>query len=240
MIKRYPGNLEKVTLENCFENYQENEILNGSNQIYCNVCHQMSDAANINMIYNSPEVLTIILNRGKGIQFDVCFEYPLFLNIDRFIIDQNCKNNNYELICVLSHLGPSGMSGHFIAFCKSPVDGKWYMYNDAQVNECSDPRNSDNTMIENLPYVLFYQRYHGDKNKITLFIKYIDKEVYLDVEKDITINELIKRINAKYEIPINILMYLEENNRLIPLNNDRLISSYSNIKDGAKIIAKIY
>ena len=35
-------------------------------------------------------------------------------------------------------------------------------------------------------------------------------------------------------------MYLEENNRLIPLNNDRLISSYSNIKDGAKIIAKIY
>ena len=95
-------------------------------------------------------------------------------------------------------------------------------------------------MIENLPYVLFYQKFHGNNNKITLFIKYIDKEVYLDVEKDITISELIKRINAKYGIPINILMYLEQDNKLMPLNNDRLISSYPNIKDGAKIVAKIY
>ena len=241
MIKRYPGNLCQVTLENCFENYQENELLCGTNQIYCNNCNQMSDAANINMIYNSPEVMTIILNRGKGIQFDVVFDYPLFLNIDKFIVDTtHCKNNNYELICVLSHLGPSGMSGHFIAFCKSPVDGKWYMYNDAQVSECSDPKNQSNTMIENLPYVLFYQKFHGNNNKITLFIKYIDKEVYLDVEKDITISELIKRINAKYGIPINIMMYLEQDNKLMLLNNDRLISSYPNIKDGAKIVAKIY
>ena len=241
MIKRYPGNLYQVTLENCFENYQENELLCGSNQIYCNNCHQMSDAANINRIYNSPEVMTINLNRGKGIQFDVIFDYPLFLNIDKFIVDQNCKNNNYELICVLSHLGPSGMAGHFIAFCKSPVDGKWYMYNDAQVSECNDPRNQNNTMVESLPYVLFYQKFQkNNDNKITLFIKYIDKEVYLDVEKDITISELIKRINAKYGIPINILMYLEQDNKLMPLNNDRLISSYPNIKDGAKIVAKIY
>ena len=240
MIKRYPGNLEKVTLENCFENYQEYELLSGSNQIYCNTCNQMANAANINMIYNSPEVLTIILNRGKGIQFDVNFDYPLVLNIDRFIVDINCKNNNYELICVLCHLGPSGMAGHFIAFCKSPVNGKWYMYNDAMVNECNDPRNSNNTMIENIPYVLFYQKYHGDKNKLTLYIRYIDKEVFLDVEKEITISELIKRINAKYGIPINIMMYLEENNKLMLLNNDRLISSYPNIKEGSKIIAKIY
>ena len=240
MIKRYPGNLEKVTLENCFENYQEYELLSGSNQIYCNTCNQMANAANINMIYNSPEVLTIILNRGKGIQFDVNFDYPLVLNIDRFIVDRNCKNNNYELICVLCHLGPSGMAGHFIAFCKSPVNGKWYMYNDAMVNECNDPRNSNNTMIENIPYVLFYQKYHGDKNKLTLYIRYIDKEVFLDVEKEITISELIKRINAKYGIPINIMMYLEENNKLMLLNNDRLISSYPNIKEGSKIIAKIY
>ena len=241
MIKRYPGNLLQVTLENCFENYQENELLCGSNQIYCNNCHQMSDAANINKMYNSPEVMTIILNRGKGIQFDVNFDYPLFLNIDKFIVDTtHCQNNNYELICVLSHLGPSGMSGHFIAFCKSPVDGKWYMYNDALVSECNDPRNQNNTMVESLPYVLFYQKFHGNNNKLTLFIKYIDKEVYLDVEKEITISELIKRINAKYGIPINILLYLEENNKLMLLNNDRLISSYPNIKEGSKIVAKIY
>ena len=49
MIQKFPGQLLNITLENCFENYQENEILNGSNQIYCNVCRQLSDAANINI-----------------------------------------------------------------------------------------------------------------------------------------------------------------------------------------------
>jgi ubiquitin carboxyl-terminal hydrolase 2/21 len=243
MVKRFPGNLLKVTLENCFEQYQENEILSGNNQIYCNHCNQMADSANINNLYNSPEVLTIILNRGKGIQFDVEFDYPLLLNIDRFIIDPNCKNNNYELICVLSHLGESGMSGHFIAFCKSPVDGKWYMYNDAQVNECNNPKNPENTIIENLPYVLFYQRINLNKNNsnmITLYISYYDKEVYIDVEKEITISELINRLCKKYDFPNNLILFLSDNNNLIQLSPQSTIANYPNMKNGSKIIIKVY
>ena len=243
MVQRFPGNLEAVTLENCFEQYQDNEVLSGTNQIYCNNCNQMANADNINQLYNSPEVLTIILNRGKGIQFDVRFDYPLLLNIDRFIIDPNCKNNNYELICVLSHLGESGMSGHFIAFCKSPVDGKWYMYNDAQVNECKNPKNPENTIIENLPYVLFYQKININKNNpniITLYITYYDKEVYIDVEKEITIAELINRLIKKYNFPNNIILSLSENNNLIQLSPQSSLVNYPNIKNGSKIVIKVY
>ena len=157
MEKKYNGFM-CVKLENCFENYQEPEFLFGQNQIYCNNCNCSSNATTSNKIFASPEVLTIILNRGKGLQFDVNFEYPLSLDIDKYITDKSKGNNKYELICVLTHLGPSGMSGHFIAFCKSPVDNHWYCYNDASVSKCNDPRYQNNNEIEGIPYVLFYQK----------------------------------------------------------------------------------
>ena len=240
MIQKNHNCLKSVKLEDCFEHYKRDEKLFGSNQIYCNSCRQMADASNINMIYNSPEVLTIILNRGKGLQFEVNFEYPLRLNIDKFILDKTCKNNNYDLICVLTHLGPSGMSGHFVAFCKSPVDGKWYLYNDAQVSSCKDPRNQDNTMIEGIPYVLFYQKCYVKENMITLYVRYYDKEVYVDVEKDIIISELINRIHIQYEIPLNIMLYLQLDDNLIPLLPNNMISQYPNIKDRSIIVAQNY
>ena len=240
MIKENPNGFAFVKLEDCFEHYQRAETLFGNNQIYCNSCRQMTDAKNINTIYNSPEVLTIILNRGKGIQFDVNFEYPLRLNIDKFILDKSCKNNNYDLICVLTHLGPSGMSGHFVAFCKSPVDGKWYLYNDAQVSSCKDPRNQDNTLIEGIPYVLFYQKCNLKDNMITLYVRYYDKEVYIDVEKDIVISELINRIHNQYEIPINIELSLQKDNNLISLLPNTMISQYPDIKNRSIIVAQLY
>ena len=77
------------------------------------------------------------------------------INIDKYVNEKN-KDANYELIGVIAHIGPSSMGGHFIAYCKSPVDKKWYCYNDAQVTECADPENDINS--KGIPYVLFYQR----------------------------------------------------------------------------------
>ena len=170
-----------VTLENCFENYQVEEKLIGQNQIYCNNCRKLSNATTGNKIFTSPEVLTIILNRGKGLEFDVNFEYPLNLDIDKFIIDKSQRNNKYELICVLTHLGPSGMAGHFIAFCKSPVDQNWYCYNDASVSQCDDPRYQKNDEIEGIPYVLFYQKINSDKTNKKKY--HFDDNSYCNIDK---------------------------------------------------------
>ena len=162
LVKKNPNGFWSVTLENCFENYQEPEILSGMNQIYCNNCRRQANASTRNSMFTSPEVLTIILNRGKGLEFQVEFEYPLNLNLDKFVNDKN-SNNKYELIAVLTHIGPSGMAGHFIAFCKSPVDDTWYCYNDADVQEVIDPRTQNNEQIEGIPYVLYYQKYNSNK-----------------------------------------------------------------------------
>ncbi len=54
--------------------------------------------------------------------------------------------------------GPTGMSWHFIAFCKSPVDKNWYCYNDDSVSQCDEPRIQNNNEVEGLSYALFYQK----------------------------------------------------------------------------------
>ena len=265
MVKKFPNGFMSVKLEDCFENYQEEEILCGTNQIYCNQCGRMANASSSNKIFTLPEVMTIILNRGKGIEFDVNFEYPLKLNVDRFVLDKQCTNNNYELICVLSHIGPSGMAGHFISFCKSPIDDRWYIYNDAQVKECYDPRYPNDDMIEGLPYVLFYQRCNSNRknqendfninsfnkmdkydfnnenhmaysNKMTLYFRYNDKELYLDTEKEKRFYDLINELHRKYELPKNISLYLETNNDLIILEYNKKIEDYPSIKNKTTII----
>jgi len=211
-----------VTLDNCFENYQEPEMLLGQNQIYCNSCKCLSNATTANKIYTSPEVLTIILNRGKGLEFDVNFEYPSELDIDKYILDKTKRNNKYELICVLTHLGPSGMSGHFIAFCKSPVDKQWYCYNDATVSRCNDPRYQNSDELEGIPYVLFYQKCNSNndifenKNSNYTHENYEKKnERYLDIFKnegrqDNNSVALYFIYNDK-ELPLSVSRYLRYN-----------------------------
>ena len=248
MIKKSPNGFASVTLENCFQNYQEPDILGGANQIYCNNCKQMSNASTANQIFTVPQVITIILNRGKGLEFDVNFEYPLFLNMDNYIVDKSSVNNNYELICVLTHLGPSGMAGHFIAFCKSPTNGKWYCYNDADVSEIDDPRYQDNDEIEGIPYVLYYQKINPNSsypnndinninnslNTITLYFCYNDKELYLDLKTDIKVKDIIKKLNKEYKIPKKVLLYYEFGTELKEMENSRTINDY-NLRNQTKI-----
>ena len=53
-------------------------------------------------------------------------------------------------------MGENGASGHFIAHCLSPVDNKWYTYNDDNVYEIKDLKRK---IIDlGMPYLLFYQR----------------------------------------------------------------------------------
>ena len=80
-----------------------------------------------------------------------CFEFDEYLDISDFIYYKQ-GNVKYKLIGVVTHFGPSGESGHFIAFCKSFVDNNWYKYNDAIVT-LSSFKEAQSTGV---PYILFY------------------------------------------------------------------------------------
>jgi ubiquitin carboxyl-terminal hydrolase 2/21 len=241
MTRKKPEGFASVSLYNCFENFQEEELLSGANMIYCNNCKRNSNAGSSNKIFTSPEVMTIILNRGKGLEFSVEFDYPSKINIDEFVNDKSCKNNIYELIGVLTHIDPSGMSGHFIAFCKSPVNGKWYCYNDATVTQTTDPRSQN----VGIPYVLFYQKINPNKpidnimqknnsNEITLYFSFNNKEYYLGIENNILFKDIIIKLRQKLNISKNICLFFCISEKCIRLEDNKT-PIYYNLKNYDKI-----
>ena len=141
-----------VNINECFEYYQKYDIMKGENQIYCNYCNKYSNSINWTKLIISPRILVINLNRGTGLQYDIKLYFEQYLNISNFVYYNNQCPTFYELIGIVTHFGRSSMSGHFIAFCKSFKDLKWYKYNDAQVVSSSF-EEAKNTGV---PYILFY------------------------------------------------------------------------------------
>ena len=148
-------NLNTVTIYDCFCYNQKTDLFTGNNQNYCNICKQTADSYYINKIYSTPQSLILILNRGKNNIYNVNLEFYETIDITQFVCYKNTPQV-FNLYGVITHIGESGPNAHFVASCKSPIDNKWYRYNDALV-----------TPIENVlkdvinfgtPYILFYQK----------------------------------------------------------------------------------
>ena len=140
-----------IDLYECFEYHRSKELMTGDNMMYCNICQRNCDSFYETSLYSTPKYLIINLNRGRGAAYECNVFFPEILDINGFVSDK--KNSNYELYAVICHIGPSSMSGHFVAYCKNRMDKKWYLYNDAFVTLCE----GNNEYQKGMPYILFYQ-----------------------------------------------------------------------------------
>ena len=154
-------NTNEVSLEDCFDYNQRTVCYTGNNRLYCKICHQNWDTNYTSKIYSCPNVLVLVLNRGKNNMFNVKLNFEETINITKYV---SLKEGQviYNLVGVVTHLGESGPNAHFIAFCKSPINLKWYKYNDAFVNPVENVKK-DIIDFGN-PYILFYKKV--DLNKI--------------------------------------------------------------------------
>ena len=141
-----------VNLYECFNYYGNVELMAGDNQMFCNICHRNCDAFYSTNLYSAPQYMIINLNRGKGAVYKCNVIFPEKLNLFNFVSYKE-GNTYFELYAVISHIGPSSMSGHFVAYCKNSRDKKWYKYNDSMVDECK----RKDEYKEGMPYILFYQ-----------------------------------------------------------------------------------
>ena len=151
-------NTNKVTIYDCFNFNQKDELMCGDNQIFCNKCRQNSDSIYGNKIFTLSNILIMILNRGKDNMYKVIIDFPMEIDLSNYVLSNVNKTEQYiySIYGVITHLGDSGEGGHFIAACKSPIDGNWYRYNDAIVSPITN-FNKEVTNF-NTPYILFYQR----------------------------------------------------------------------------------
>ena len=152
-----------ISLNYCFEQNRMPTDFVGENQLYCNNCSKLTNSVCLSRLYSLPKTLIIILNRGRGKAFDCLVDFPPVLDLTNYVL---CPQSitKYQLTGVISHLGDSGQSGHFIAFCKHRMDKKWYRYNDALVTPCQDQNNEYKI---GTPYILFYES--CDKRENVLF-----------------------------------------------------------------------
>ena len=155
-------NIGKKTLDllQCLPNYNETNYFTGENAMYCNICQKQHESIYHKRIHSLSPILIIILNRGKGNQFDCDVNFPDHLNFQQNVINPSI-NVSYKLIGVVTHFGTSDMGGHFIAYCKHRILNEWYCYNDAAVSKLSDPKNEYKNGV---PYILFYESEQGNQN----------------------------------------------------------------------------
>ena len=148
-------NNNKVDISDCFDYIQKIETFKDGNKMLCPNCGLMAKMEHSKHLTTAPKILIILLNRGIGNQFKIRLEFSTELDLTKYI-SQKTGNIKYKLIGVITHLGESGEGGHFIAHCLSPIDNKWYTYNDSFVSETE---NFQKNIIDfGMPYFLFYKK----------------------------------------------------------------------------------
>ena len=149
-------NNNSVTLYDCFSYYTRPILFSSPNQNFCNICRQLNDSYYTTKIFSSPNVLVIILNRGKDNIYNIKLDFDEMIDITQFVLEKDVSLMIYELYGVITHIGQSGPNAHFIASCKSPNDKKWYKYNDTFVDPIT---NTQKEIFDyGIPYILFYQK----------------------------------------------------------------------------------
>ena len=153
--------INSVSLDECFEYYNNKKtIFTGINRFNCKCCKSAVDATQWNTIYSLPDVLVINLNRGKGNQFNVGIIYPENIDLRQYVDSKNDNDNYiYSLKCIVTHLGPSGTSGHYIAFCYVQNKNKWFKFDDSNVSESTFKEASKCGES----YILFYQKNNNNQ-----------------------------------------------------------------------------
>ena len=145
-----------VDMYDCFDYNRKAEEFFGENAMYCNICRRQMNATYQTTLYYAPDILILVLNRGTGIQFKVKLTFSEVLDIRNYSEESASTGGVYDLIGVVTHMGESGASGHFIAACKSPINGVWYKYNDDLVFPVQNFQNE--ILNYAMPYILFYQK----------------------------------------------------------------------------------
>ena len=144
---------QSVDLMEAFEHYKKENFLMGQNKLYCQNCKNTCDHMQSNHFYTLPEYLVINLNRGKANMYQVGVTFPETLDLTNEV-QVNFGNSKYRLICIITHLGPHGTGGHYIAFCFLQDKNMWYKFDDRLVTESSFMEASKFGDT----YILFYQR----------------------------------------------------------------------------------
>lgn len=149
-----------ITLDDCLDEFEKQEILSEQDMWYCPRCKEHRRAKKKFDLWKTPDILVVHLKRFSSSgwrrdKLDILVDFPIEgLDLTRRVINrQTSKQEVYDLIAIDDHWGGLG-GGHYTAFAKNFIDNEWYDYNDSSVTKQKDLSR----MVTSSAYLLFYRR----------------------------------------------------------------------------------
>ncbi|XP_068606074.1 ubiquitin carboxyl-terminal hydrolase 43 [Brachionichthys hirsutus] len=169
------------TLDECFQLYTKEEQLAPDDAWKCPHCKQLQQGMVKMSLWTLPDILILHLKRFRQVgerrnKLTTFVHFPLAgLDMTPHMVNRNHGAHQpplqsrrhdlappdflYDLYAVCNHHG--GMhGGHYTAFCRNSVDGRWYSYDDSSAEPVPEAE-----VCTRGAYILFYQR----RNNIPLW-----------------------------------------------------------------------
>jgi ubiquitin C-terminal hydrolase len=153
----------QITLEDCLNLFSEIEQLGPNDPWYCPSCKEFKQAYKKFEIWSAPEILCIhlkrfIYDRRYRERIDKYVEFPIErMDMSRFMVRRSKEPLLYDLFAISNHIGSLG-GGHYIAYAKNRIDGKWYCFDDSSCSQVTE-----DSLRSSSAYLLFYRRRRTDE-----------------------------------------------------------------------------
>ena len=154
--------VKKCNIYDLFDNFAKAEILDNDNQWFSPYCQKKVNAERINLIWDSPKVLIILLKRFEYTDYGAeklnhLVDFPIYdLDITKYLHENNVsKYKKYNLFAINNHdsMNSNGIDfGHYYSYCKNSINNKWYNFDDDDVDEINE-----DDLVTNKAYMLFYE-----------------------------------------------------------------------------------
>jgi len=154
------------TIYDMLSHYTSVETLDSNNTWKCDKCQRNVNPEKKIIFWNLSDVLIIQIKRYDSNlrKIDRHISFPTILNMNKFCMNYNEQSMTYKL-CSMSVQSGSLNGGHYYAICNTNVNNtnventnrkgknKWKVFNDSSVFDISE-----NDMMSQKPYCLFYKR----------------------------------------------------------------------------------
>ena len=156
IVETTNGNMEKVTIDDCFKLFTKKEELK---EILCESCNKKTNFSKFLEIERIPKFLVLVLKRFKFTlmymnKIDCLINFPLeHLNLKDYIVQK--KNiPKYDLFGVINH-GGTLTGGHY--YCILRKKNIWIRFDDSYVYE------NDGDVETSNAYILIYKTFNKEK-----------------------------------------------------------------------------
>ncbi|XP_065900654.1 ubiquitin carboxyl-terminal hydrolase 4-like isoform X3 [Dysidea avara] len=141
---KYTSDMEKISLLDCVKQWTavEERILD-FDLWHCPTCKKYRKCSSKFDIWTLPEVLVIRLKKWtvsdlKAKKLYTMVEFPIYgLDLSNYVINPDASKPVYNLFGVVNHYG-GGTYGHYTAYAKNYLTGKWYHFDDSNVYEVDE------------------------------------------------------------------------------------------------------